>query len=78
MLLYKCKCFISFLYQDEKRKNAPPFKTKKMFHFSPNYFFLQKLKKVYRPLYLLGFLPLTPTHKMLHQCNIFKENSHGT
>ena len=35
-------------------------------------------KNVHKPLRLLGSLPITSVHQMLHQCNIFKENSHET
>ena len=48
-----------------------------MLHFSQNYFFrngdLQK--NTSEPLQTLGSLPINFVHQMLHQCNIFKENS---
>ena len=51
-----------------------------MLHFTENYFFLSGTseKNIYKPLQSLGFLPMSTIHQMLHQCNIFKENSRGT
>ena len=44
-----------------------------------NYFFSQQKKserRLYKPLQTLGSTQVTAVHQMLHQCNIFKENSH--
>ena len=35
-------------------------------------------KNASEPLQLLGYIPITVVHQMLHWCNIFKENSHST
>ena len=78
MLSYNSKLLKSVYIGMRNAKTRRPSKKKKMLHFSPNYFFTTEIKKVYGPLYLLGYLPITPAHKMLHQCNIFKENSHET
>ena len=49
-----------------------------MLHFTENYFFLSGTseKNINEPLQLLGFLPISTIHQMLHWCNIFKPNSH--
>ena len=51
-----------------------------MLHFTENYFFPSGTseKNIYKPLQSLGFLPMHTVHQMLHQCNIFKRNSHKT
>ena len=51
-----------------------------MLHFTENYFFYSGTlgKNTNEPLQPLGFLPIITIHQMLHQCNIFKGNSHET
>ena len=63
------------IFTDEE--NQQPLQLK-MLHFPPNCFFSQwnLTKNASEPLQLLGFLPTTFVHQMLHQCNIFKENFH--
>ena len=53
----------------------------KMLHFSLFYLFFSQqtvTKNAHEPLQLLGSLPITTAHQMLHKCNIFKEDFHET
>ena len=47
-----------------------------MLHFPPNYFSHNGIlqKNASEPLQLLGSMPITSVHPMLHWCNIFNEN----
>ena len=51
----------------------------RMLHLLPNYFFRNgnSQKYTYKPLQSLGFITIASAYKMLHWCNIFKENFHA-